>query len=142
MMVRLFLDTCIVIDLVEGKPEQQSQLKALLFGKRVVSSELVRMEARLQAVRDQRDDLLTIYDNYFGGCELVPFDRALFDHATRLRIDHRIKTPDALHLAAALKSQCDQFWTNDMHLAKAAGTKLEVWDWDRIEKASQRQGQE
>lgn len=141
-MARLFLDTCIVIDLVEGRPEQQSQLKALLLGKRVVSSELVRMEARLQGVRDQRDDLLAIYDNYFRGCELAPFDRALFDRASRLRIDHRIKTPDALHLAAALESQCNQFWTNDLHLAKAAGAKLEVWDWERIEKAAETQGQE
>lgn len=31
-MTRLFLDACIVIDLVEGQPTQQSQLKALIAG--------------------------------------------------------------------------------------------------------------
>lgn len=135
-MTRIFLDTCIVIDLVEGTPEQQGKLKALIAGKEVFGSELVRMESRLQAVRDQRDDLLDIYDAYFGSCLLVPFERRLFDLASRLRIDHRIKTPDALHLAAALTAECKQFFTNDKRLAKAAGHQLEVWDWVLIGQAS------
>ena len=58
MTVRIFLDACIVIDLVEAKPAQQDRLKALITGKRVFGSELVRMESRLQALRDQREDLL------------------------------------------------------------------------------------
>ncbi len=60
----------------------------------------------------------------------------VIDLASRLRIDHRIKTPDALHLAAALVAGCAQFWTNDAHLAKAADNSLEVWDWARIEEAA------
>jgi predicted nucleic acid-binding protein len=60
-MTRIFLDTCIVIDLVEGTPEQQDKLKPLIAGKEVFGSELVRMESRLQAVRDQRADLFNIY---------------------------------------------------------------------------------
>jgi len=135
MAIRIFLDACIVIDLVEAKPAQQDTLKALIAGKHVFGSELVRMESRLQALRDQREDLLSIYEGYFESCQLVPFDRALFDLASRLRIERRIKTPDALHLAGALVSGCEQFWTNDGHLAKAAGKKLEVWDWSRIEEA-------
>ena len=135
-MTRIFLDTCIVIDLVEAKPEQQDKLKILITGKQAIGSELVRMEARLQALRDQREDLLKVYDSYFERCEMVSFDRELFDLASRLRIDHRIKTPDALHLATAIISRCAQFWTNDAHLAKAAGDKIEVWDWTRIEQAA------
>ena len=63
-MTRVFLDACIVIDLVEGKPEQQDQLKRLLTGKIVCGSELVRIESRLQVLRDARDDLLAVYDHY------------------------------------------------------------------------------
>jgi len=137
-MTCLFLDACIVIDLVEAKPEQQDKLKTLIAGKQVFGSELVRMESRLQAIRDHREDILSVYDDYFERCEMVPFDRPLFDLASRLRIDHRLKTPDALHLAAAIIAECEQFWTNDDHLAKAAGGKIEVWDWTRIEQESQK----
>lgn len=135
-MTRIFLDTCIVIDLVEGTPEQQDKLKTLIAGKEVFGSELVRMESRLQAVRDQRDDLLNIYDAYFGSCLPIPFERPLFDLASRLRIDHGIKTPDALHLAAALTAECEPDFANDKHLAKDAGHQLEVWDWTLIGQAS------
>ena len=135
-MVRIFLDACIVIDLVEARPEQQELLKILITGKEVFGSELVRMESRLQALRDRREDLLATYDDYFARCQLVLFDRTLFDLASCLRIDHRIKTPDALHLAAALIGGCEQFWTNDNHLAKAAEKTIDVWDWPRIEQAA------
>jgi predicted nucleic acid-binding protein len=114
----------------------------LITDKQIFSSELVRLESRLQTLRDQREDLLSIYDNDFERCKMVPCDRALFDLASRLRIEHRIKTPDALHLAAALIAECDQFWTNDNHLAKAAGDKLEVWDWNRIKQAAKKMEQQ
>jgi len=135
-MTRIFLDACIVIDLFEAKPEQQKVLTDALLGKTPYGSELVRMEARLQAVRDGRDELLARYDGYFERCRLVPFSRPLFDLASQLRIQHRIKTPDALHLAAAMMGACEQFWTNDDRLAKAASDRIAVWDWARIEQAS------
>jgi hypothetical protein len=40
------------------------------------------MGSRLQAIRDQRDDLLNIDDGYFDSCLLVPFERSLFDLAS------------------------------------------------------------
>lgn len=34
--------------------------------------------------------------------------------------------PDALHLAAALHGGCDQFWTNDHRLEKAADGRIAI----------------
>jgi predicted nucleic acid-binding protein len=141
MTTRIFLDSCMVIDLVEARPEQQAMIKGLIRGKWVCGSELVRMEARLKPLKENRADLLAIYDRYFDQCELVPFDRALFDRASRLRIDHRLKTPDALHLAAALIAHCDQFSTNDNTLADVAQNRIEIWDWERLEQAAKQQEQ-
>ena len=45
---------------------------------------------------------------------------------TASRAAHRLKTPDALHLVAAIESRCNQFWTNDKRLAIAAAGHLEV----------------
>ena len=34
------------------------------------------------------------------------------------RVQHGLKTPDSLHLAAALRHGCTEFWTNDDPLAR------------------------
>jgi predicted nucleic acid-binding protein len=59
-------------------------------------------------------------------------DRPLFDLATQLRVRHRLKTPDALHLAAALHSGCVEFWTNDDRLANAAQDRLRLLTWANL----------
>ena len=57
---------------------------------------------------------------------IVPLDARAFDLATELRAQYRLKTPDALHLAAAISSECDEFWSNDDRLARIAGSRIEV----------------
>jgi predicted nucleic acid-binding protein len=44
--------------------------------------------------------------------------------ATDLRAQYRLKTPDALHLAAAITAGCDEFWTNEHRLEQAAAGRL------------------
>lgn len=97
---------------------------------KLVVCELVRMECRIKPVREGDRDLIERYDAFFGtaGLVWVPMDRAVFDHATGLRADHRLRTPDALHLAAAMVSGCEEFWTYDSRLAVAARNRLEVID--------------
>ena len=45
--------------------------------------------------------------------ECVPVDRRTAITAARLRAQYEFKTPDALHVAAALEANCDAFLTND-----------------------------
>ncbi len=53
---------------------------------------------------------------------------AVFERATRLRADHRLKTPDALHLATAMRHSCVEFWTNDDRLnSVAAGMSVNIF---------------
>jgi predicted nucleic acid-binding protein len=40
------------------------------------------------------------------------------DRATKIRADHGFRTPDAIHLAAAVISNCDAFLTNDLRLER------------------------
>ena len=51
-MQRVYLDACMVIHLIEGNSQQQQILKRALLGKIVFSSELVRLESRIKALRD------------------------------------------------------------------------------------------
>ena len=41
---------------------------------------------------------------------------AVCDRAAELRAKYRFKTPDAIHLAAAIEHGCDRFLTNDVKL--------------------------
>ncbi|WP_091334734.1 PIN domain-containing protein [Allochromatium warmingii] len=56
----------------------------------------------------------------------LELNRYVFEHATELRAQHRLATPDALHLAAAIDAGCEEFWTNDRRLEHAAAGLLAV----------------
>jgi uncharacterized protein len=133
---RVYLDTCLIIDLIEGEPENQILLRAALKGKRVVGSELLRMEARIKALREQRKDFLDGYAAYFSCCEMAPLDRLVFEQATELRVRYRLKTPDALHLAVALQAGCGEFWSNDRQLLSAASGQIIIVDWNSLQNPS------
>ncbi len=135
-MQRVYLDACMVIHLVEGNSQQQQILKRALLGKIVFSSELVRLECRIKALREDQNIFLKVYEQFFKDCQLIDLSRSVFEQATELRVIHNLKTPDALHLAAAL-DVCDQFWTNDQQLVKLVNDKLQknlkVLDMDSLE---------
>lgn len=50
----------------------------------------------------------------------------VFDLATELRAVYNVKTPDALHLAAAINWGCDEFWTNDQRIPKAIQSRIGI----------------
>ena len=93
-----------------------------------VINELLLMEVRVKPLREQDRATLASYESYFEAfaSQTIPMNKLVFELATQLRVKHRIKTPDALHLAAAIHAGCDQFWTNDDKLAKAAEGRIEV----------------
>lgn len=124
-MQHVYLDACMVIHLIEGNSQQQQVLKRALLGQKVFSSELVRLESRIKALRENQSSFLMIYEQFFKDCQMIDLNRIVFGQATDLRVIHHLKTPDALHLAAALTANCDQFWTNDQQLVKAINDKLQ-----------------
>jgi uncharacterized protein len=70
--------------------------------------------------------LLAEFDAAFAAAELAPMASAVFNRATDIRAAHRFKTPDALHLAAAVEAGCTVFLTNDHRLAAFTGITVEV----------------
>lgn len=57
------------------------------------------------------------------GVQLVGLTRDLLQAAAQLRATARIKTPDALQMAAALATKCGTFVTNDRRLPPIAGLR-------------------
>jgi predicted nucleic acid-binding protein len=58
--------------------------------------------------------------------ERVAFTEAVFRKAAEIRAQQNFRTPDALHLAAALEGHCDCFLTGDAKLANFTGLRVEL----------------
>ncbi len=132
-MPAAYLDSCIVIYLIQGPDEFQQRVSARLSSggaepPDVCVSDLTRLECRVLPMRRSDTGLLAAYDRFFAlaRTHCLPMPREVYDLATELRATHRIETADALHLAAAIVGKCDEFWTNDRRLAKAAAGRINV----------------
>jgi uncharacterized protein len=125
----IYLDSCLVIYLVEPEsPSHASVLEAVASAGQtsVAVSGLVVMECLVGPAQDSDDGLRQDYERAFGSMALLPLTRPVFERAAGLRAEHRLKTPDAIHLAAALEHGCDELWTNDDRLSRAAGSFARV----------------
>ncbi len=59
---------------------------------------------------------------------LVVVDALVAEHAAELRARHRLRTPDALQVAAALSAGCEAFLTNDRSLRRVSELRVLVLD--------------
>ena len=132
-MTNVYIDSCMIISLIEGDATQRQLLKEQLIKHSIYSSELARLETRLLAIRNNNQDNLQNFDRFFSACEMIDLNREVFEQATLLRTQTHLKTPDALHLAAAVHAGCQEFWTDDRQLKNVASHYLKVIDWSALD---------
>ena len=127
----IYVDSCIVIYALENEGELGASVRRQLAetGNEVVAiSSLVTMECLAKPLREEN---LVLHDRYLRSLDVferLPLGEEQFMRAATLRARYRLKTPDAIHLAAAQTHGCDAFWTNDNRLgAAAAGLDLRVF---------------
>lgn len=63
-----------------------------------------------------------------GGFRLLPVTTETAYLAAHLRARHRLRTPDALHIATAITTGCDAFLTNDRALQRVDAIRVLVLD--------------
>jgi predicted nucleic acid-binding protein len=118
--VRIYLDSAIVIYTVEQVMPYAATVDARLSAREVVTvaSDLTRLECRVKPLRDENAAVLKDFEDYLEGAieVMVPLSREVIDLATGIRAGYSFKAPDAIHLAAAVWSQCEVFFTNDHRL--------------------------
>lgn len=129
----VYPDTNVLIYLIENRLGHANKVRAHIYPTYeefpvLVFSELTRLECLVQPMRTGDSHVLAAYEILFSNCDyrFSPLDRQSFEIATQLRVQHGLKTPDALHLAAAIHAGCNEFWTNDQRLAKAAQGRLQI----------------
>ena len=116
----VYLDTCCVIYLIEdvsGFSAPMRERLALNPDAVLCVSPLVRLEVLVKPLSDGNNALAKDYDDFLKEQQWLSLDDEVFEIAIQLRVVNRLKTPDALHLAAARRHGCAEFWTNDNRLS-------------------------
>jgi predicted nucleic acid-binding protein len=124
-MRRAYVDSCLIIYWVEqAAPQAEAALRWLAQNTdaTLCVSPLVRLETLVKPLREGQSALAHAYERLLAAQSWLPIDDALFARALDLRVRFGLKTPDALHLATAQYHGCDELWTNDDRLNKAAGS--------------------
>lgn len=127
----IYLDSCILIYALEDAGPRGDAVRRRLRStdETVSSSPLALQECLVLPIRERNLEVKDRYLALFDHLESIPLDTAVFVRAAELRADFGVKTPDALHLAAAQLSGCTEFWTNDRRLASAShGLAVDVID--------------
>ena len=128
--MRYYLDSAPLIYLIEEVEPYSSKLEARLASNEVIQlcSELSRLECRVKPWREGKVNLVAAFDSYFKHVihEIVPLSATVIDLATDMRARYGFKTPDAIHLSAAIIAQCDVFLTNDYRLNRCTEIKIET----------------
>ena len=104
----------------------------------IASSDLVVLETITKPLREGDTVIEMLFRSLFDAHEvtLIPTSRPLWEEAARLRAATGLKTPDALHAAAALQAQCTLFITNDDDFRRVDGLSVIVLD-DLLKEESQ-----
>lgn len=132
----LFLDACALIYRFEGAPQFRSATKKLIAQLTAEQSLLVLavsrlsvLECRVKPLRDGDTALLKKYEDFFGAVHIVELNPVVVDLATELRVQHGLKTPDALQAASALSLPGRViFVTTDSGFAKVAALDVRLID--------------
>jgi predicted nucleic acid-binding protein len=129
--MRVYLDTAILIYLVEDVPPFCAAASARLAAPEIekVTSELARMEALVLPLRNGNAKLAAAFHSYIDtACmEALELSRGVMETAAALRARNGfLRTPDAIHLAAAIAGKCDILLTNDHRLDRFVEFPVEV----------------
>lgn len=129
----IYLDTVTIIYSIERFPEYVTLLDPMWQKLRsgdvsIVTSELAVLETLVMPIRQANTDLIRRYEAllFFSEIDLIPITRSILKSAATIRAHNNIKTPDSIHAATAMSSQCDFFITNDVGFRKISGLPTTV----------------
>ena len=131
--MRVYCDSVILIYWLDqvGPFQLRAENRMQVFqaaGDRIAISDLTRLKCRVGVLKRKDAVALAAFDSLFARPEvqILPLTAAVFDRAAQIRADLGFKTPDALHVAAAIEAGCDRFLTNDARLSKCSSITIEI----------------
>ena len=119
----IYVDACIVIYAFEAHPQfgppARAAFKRASAGQLAVSP-LVKLECLVAPMKTGNLVLQHYYEQGLAQFTLLQLPDQVFLDAAALRAKFNLKTPDAIHLAAAQHHGCEALWTHDDRLAQAS----------------------
>ena len=125
-----YLDSAPIIYLVEKAMPFYERASERLRKPEILlaTSMLSCLETRVKPLREKNQEGLQQFEDFFNSKIIleIGISREVIDKATELRAKYNFKTPDSIHLAAAITSACDVFFTNDHRLDRCTEIKIET----------------
>lgn len=124
--MKLFLDACSIIYLIESHQQQGENTRSLITqalqnNAQLIVSRLSFLECRVLPLKEKNDSLLESYNRFFQlpSLQIIELSADVVKIATDLRANYSnsLRTPDALQVACALAANADQFLTGDKKLS-------------------------
>ena len=117
----VYFDTNIFIYLFEGSPEYIEIIKPImnlaeLDEIKIFTSQLTLAELLVHPFKNQQTEKTQAYIEALNNpnfLSLEPITQDICIKTAEIQARHRIKLPDAVHIASALSSGCEVFLTND-----------------------------
>lgn len=132
MGLKIFLDTNIIIYFLEKNNKFFNKVlpyfrKAETKDVELYTSSLSYMELLIPVIKNKDVNLEAKYNflfkNFFN---VVNIDMETARIGAKIRAGYGIRTPDALQIACAIRSNCKQFITSDRRLKKISGIEIVV----------------
>lgn len=135
----VLLDTAPLIYFIEGHSKYQDVLARLFDlndrgGFPFITTSILLLEVLVKPIRDGKALLAQQYRDILTkatGIEVLDVTSSIAEGGAELRAKYNLRTPDAIQLAAALKSNCDYFLTHDLRLKVV--TEIKVVTLDEIQ---------
>ena len=124
--MKKFIDTAPIIYIIEGHPKFADNTinlisESLLHGHTFITSVVTIMEFGVKPQKENRKDVLDRFNDFLNEINIVVenVDIEIAIKAYQLRAKYQfLKGMDALQIATALVTNCDEFITNDKKLSK------------------------
>ncbi len=118
----IYVDACLLIYAFEAHPRHGATVRARLAetAGQLAISPLVQLECLVGPMKSGNLVLQRHYEEGLRQLVNLPLPEPVFVQAAELRARFGLKTPDAIHLAAAQYHRCSGLWTHDDRLAQAA----------------------
>lgn len=131
----VYLDTNVIISVVEGTQGLSEPQRAFLLGlddgsSKALTSELTLAECLVKPLADRNANAVQTFSLLLDNrptLQVTPITRDVLLKAARLRAEAGMKLADAIHMATASLAGCSAFVTDDRRIRATDGIRLESW---------------